>query len=1544
MKFRLPLIIIFSLLSVLSFAQRGKDGNKTVAAANTIVNEYTSLTADATAGATSLQVAASGLNTNSRFSATLSPGDLIMIIQVQGASIQTNVQTREWGKILSYNNCGLYEFAEVLSVPNSTTINIECALVNNYTSAGRTEVVRVPRYLTLTLNSPGVLTGDTWNGTIGGICTVEVTGNTVINTGAKFDMSGKGFRGGAENDNNSVNGIGEYYYPGNSYGSEKGEGIAGYQLDYDALGGRYCRGAAANGGGGANAHNHGGGGGANAGDTSTWTGQGNPDITTNANYITAWNLELGNFAYTTSSGGGRGGYSFSVNDLNALVVGPWNTNGNLQTWGGDFRRSWGGLGGRPLDYSTGRIFFGGGGGTGDQNDGYGTAGANGGGVVFIQSYGTITGSGQILSNGTTAANSSSGTGIFGSGGADGAGGGGAGGTIIIKTVGPANGITTLANGGNGGNQVIANLYNTQQTQAEGPGGGGGGGYIALSNGSILSAANGGLNGTTNSSGMTEFPPNGATKGGAGINNAIASAFYILAPNDTICSGTSATLTATLIGVAPTGTVINWYDALVGGNIIGTGPTFTTPVLITTTTYYVGTCPGTYHQPVIVYINTATADAGPNASICLGGSTNLNATGGTSYVWSPSVGLSNIHIANPVASPATTTTYYVTVTNSSGCTAMDSVKVTVNGVINASAGNDVSICPGASTNLLASGGVTYAWSPAGSLSASNVANPIATPVSTTSYIVTVTNASSCTAADTVVVTVYPVVVANAGNDTTICTASTAQLHATGGVSYIWSPTGTLSNSTIANPIASPLTTTTYLVTVTDAHGCTGTDAVIVTVASNLNITVTPNAPTICASGSIQLTASGGNTYSWAPAGTLSSTTGTTVTASPTVNTTYTVTATSATGCTGSTTVTVTIGSNLSPSVTPSAPSICVGGSVQLTASGGTNYTWSPAGGLSATSGATVTANPTTTTTYLVTATDAGGCSGTTSVIVSIGTSLTASVTPSAPTICPGGSVQLIASGGSTYTWSPTGGLSSTTGDTVTANPTVNTTYMVTVSDGGGCSGTASVVVSIGTNLNVTVSPNTASLCPGTSVQLTASGATNYSWSPNAGLSTATGAIVIANPTTTTSYTVIGTDGSGCSGTATVAVTVNSISAVASSTNENCGMANGTLTVVPTGTCTQGFTYAWNTVPQQTLQTATNVAAGVYTVTVSCGACSTTATTTVGNTAGPTASITNSSNSSCGMSNGQATVTATGGTSPYTYLWSNAQDTQILSNVAAGAYTVTVQDASGCSASTNVTIGQATGLVASASSTSTDCNQANGTATVFASQGSGNYTYSWSTNPAQTTSTATGLAAGTYMVTVNDGPCSAVATVTVPSSPGPTANFIAYPTVLTVGSGTVYFNDNSSGSVVSWVWNFGDGSPSVSGQATTHIFNNVGTFYVELSVTDNNGCISNYYDSIVVHEIYTYYIPNTFTPNGDDLNDVFLPQGLSVDPNNFEMAIYDRWGTLVFISTTPGEGWNGTYMNKGKYEKDSVMGVYVYRIRLKDLAGYEHNYIGHVNLIP
>ncbi len=496
-------IIYFNSIPQLSKAAMGMHGAKTVSSSGVIVNEYTSLTANAASGSTSLTVANSALNSNSRFATNLQAGELIMIIQMHGANI-SNSANANFGSISSYNNAGNYEFREVSAVPNATTITLSSSLSNSYTWSDEVQVVRVPRYSSLLIQTGASITAPAWNGTTGGIVTMEVNGSSTIK--GIIDVSGLGFRGGAVDNNSSLPGSNTWANSAANNGAEKGEGIAGYQGDYNGVGGRYGRGAPANGGGGGNSHNAGGGGGANGNSGGSWTGKGNPDIST-ANFITAWNLEASGFSSTTSPGGGRGGYSYADANKNPTIVGPANAQ-----WAGDSRNIRGGYGGRPLDYSTGKLFFGGGGGAGDGNGNAAGAGGNGGGLVFLISAGTVTNTGSILANGSNGGNTvNSSSSISGD---DGAGGGGGGGTIVVYTRASISGVSFFAKGGNGGNQNI----NTSMwpTEGEGPGGGGGGGYIALSNNSGLTVnVSGGINGTTNSAVMTLFPANGATKGGSG---------------------------------------------------------------------------------------------------------------------------------------------------------------------------------------------------------------------------------------------------------------------------------------------------------------------------------------------------------------------------------------------------------------------------------------------------------------------------------------------------------------------------------------------------------------------------------------------------------------------------------------------------------------------------------------------------------------------------------------------------------------------------------------------------------------------------------------------------------------------------------------------------------------------------------------------------------------------------------------------------------------------------------------------------------------------
>ncbi|HTB31938.1 MAG TPA: hypothetical protein VK808_07925, partial [Bacteroidia bacterium] len=249
---------IFCIFSSILFAQQGKDGSPTITT-KVEVNEYTYLTANAFAGNTTITVASSTLNTHGRFAGNLAAGDLIMIIQMQGATISGKIDATygnvglpddsSWGAITSYNNCGNYEFAEVNSVPSGTSIKLDCPLQYNYTDTGKVQIVRVPRYGSLTINSGGTIACDPWDSTLGGIVAIEVQNNTVINSGGAINADTMGFRGGRYNGEDSIGwGVAWFSSTSSVLGKEKGEGISGYEWSYKKYGGKECDGAPGNGG------------------------------------------------------------------------------------------------------------------------------------------------------------------------------------------------------------------------------------------------------------------------------------------------------------------------------------------------------------------------------------------------------------------------------------------------------------------------------------------------------------------------------------------------------------------------------------------------------------------------------------------------------------------------------------------------------------------------------------------------------------------------------------------------------------------------------------------------------------------------------------------------------------------------------------------------------------------------------------------------------------------------------------------------------------------------------------------------------------------------------------------------------------------------------------------------------------------------------------------------------------------------------------------------------------------------------------------------
>lgn len=517
--------------------------------------------------------------------------------------------------------------------------------------------------------------------------------------------------------------------------------------------------------------------------------------------------------------------------------------------------------------------------------------------------------------------------------------------------------------------------------------------------------------------------------------------------------------------------------------------------------------------------TPTISPGGTSTVCSGGSVTLTSSAGSSYLWS--TGATTLSIL-----ASSTGAYRVTVTNVAGCTASSAAKsVVVSGVVPTpiiTPSGSTSLCSGSSVSLTSSVGDSYLWSN-GQISQTISVSAAAT------YTVTVT-ISGCTASSAgTAITVNPLptaIITNTGSSQ-ICAGGSTTLLSSPGTSYLWSD-GSASQSLFVT------TSGTYVVTVTNAFGCTKVSAPLsITNSGTIPTTiVVTGSPTFCSGGSgPTLTAPAGYTYLWT--GGL-----TTQSISPTTTGSYVCTVSAGSGCTGvSTPVVVTAASSpATPVITPASPiSICAPQNIELVSTPSASYIWSNG---ETTQNIIVSMAGS----YTVTVTNTGGCSKVSATtIVVAGTSLRPRITVSGggTTFCSGGSRTLTCNGATSYLWS--------TGATTQAiTVTTSGSYRVTVTDAFGCTGASSI-----TSITVKAVPATPvitvngslTFCSNQSVFLGAPSASSYLWS-NA--STSQGVTIKASGT----YTVTVYNSVGCSA---------SSASVTTTKNNGCTVTCG----VPTG---------------------------------------------------------------------------------------------------------------------------------------------------------------------------------------------------------------------------------------------------------------------------------------------------------------------------------------------------------------------------------------------
>jgi gliding motility-associated-like protein len=879
------------------------------------------------------------------------------------------------------------------------------------------------------------------------------------------------------------------------------------------------------------------------------------------------------------------------------------------------------------------------------------------------------------------------------------------------------------------------------------------------------------------------------------------------------------------------------------------------------------------------------------------------------------------------------TYTVTVADSAGITVSGNVTITQPTAINIIIDSVSILCHGGSNGSLqavVSGGIpgyTYTWT------GGTTANP-KTGLTSGTYSVTVKDANNCTASvsaylsqpDSLIATITSTV-------PTSCFGSSdgqATVQATGGTpnySYAWS-TGT---STSAS--ATDLPVGNWSVTVTDANTCTATTTLVITQPAQIQLTITPISASCQTSndGQAQANIVGGTpsyTYEWDGTAGANPTTGL-------VAGNHSVTVTDANGCSVSTNYNIDTLYVLHASATPTNASCATSndGSAQVTVNGTPNYTYTWDG--------TTGPNPQTglsTGSHTVSVADSKGCVTTTTFVIDTNYVLHTMVTPVNASCATSndGSASVVTNGtpGYTYVWDGNAG----------NNPTTNLstgTHSVVVTDSKNCVANASFVIDTNYVLHATLAESDAT-CFGaadglvTATPLNGTASYNYDWST-----------ALGNLNTTTAVaglvTVTVTDAKNC--VTTASIQVNEPTPVVVSTgavDPNCpGKSDGYAWAAASGG-TGAFTYLWST--SATKDSVFFIPAGTYTVTATdANTCSGTGTVTLVNPISVAVSVTQVDITCANADDGKATVLATGGSQPYSYVWSDNFIGDTRNNIASGTYQITVADAKGCDTILNLLYANPTPIeILLAKTDSISCPQYKDGKIYIEAQGgtpgtTQAYTYSIDGTTFQNNSIFENLANGTYTVYIKDANGCTKDTTLVVEAPQELVFLLEPMDSIGLGKSVTIspiISNYPSGQINGYSW-----SPS-DGLSCNDCANPVASPYFETQYTLTiyywANCVSKGTVTVKVGEEPDFYIPNAFSPNGDGKNDLLEVYGSGL--KTVGLTIFNRWGEKVFDSNNQWLAWDGTY--KGVLVNP---GLYTYNAELEYLNGRKKHKFGSITLI-
>lgn len=1000
---------------------------------------------------------------------------------------------------------------------------------------------------------------------------------------------------------------------------------------------------------------------------------------------------------------------------------------------------------------------------------------------------------------------------------------------------------------------------------------------------------------------------------------------ITVSNSNICEGNNATLTAT---PSASGGTYSWSNS-------ATTQSINVSPAVSTTYSVIYTINGCSSDPAT---STVTVQAKPvvtinSAVICIGDTALLQASsdlGGGNYIWSTGETTSSISV-----SPSQTNNYYA-INTLNGCksdTTFTQVTVKPIPVISL---NDTSICNGNSITLTASpslAGGTFSWSPSGNTSSTLNVNPS----TTTTYTVNYTLNGCMAIPDEGIVTVKPVPSISISN-TTICNGQTGTLTATPditGGTFLWN------NSLTSNSITvSPSVTTNYSAVYT-LNGCSSTSS-SASVIVNPSPVVTSNNSTICLGQTATLNANpdvSGGTFLWLPGNETTNS----ITVSPLSTSTFTVSYT-LNGCTDTAISTVTV-NTLSGVSAGSDIAICSGSSTVLTASGANNYQWS-----NGSVNSSITVSPNVTTSYFLTG-FANTCSGkdTVTVIVSQPLVISASKTDlSCNNIC-NGTISINTSGGIgnyNYSWIPS------VSTTSMANSLCSGNYKIIINDSLGCADSISMNLSQPSPLLYSISVSNTScygICDGTAQIIVNGGTSPYTYLWQNGDNR-----TFADSLCGGTQIVDITDSNGCLlHIDTTIYEPAAITAIISPSNSTiCIGSSVSLQANATGG-SGNYSYLWSNGSTSSTLNASPTQTTQYSIIVSdANGCSSPSANASIQVRDSIHVLINHQIEVCAGISTVLSASVTGGDGIYNFVWQPGNLTgPSISVTPTESITYTVFVTDGCttpganiSATINITPSPVANFVAD---TTFVC--AGGcilfTDSSTAVSGSTN-SYLWSFSDGSSNTHAQFIQCfnqpGTYdvnlIVTSDISRCRDTISlenyITVGSLP--VADFTMDPENPTDIDPTVNFQNTTIFSD-QWLWSFGDSLTSFE-KDPSHTFPGTGTYCITLYAENNLGCKDSTIKCITVKPEKTIYIPNSFTPNGDNLNNVFKAYAAGWDPNIFfEMRIFNRWGNQIFSSNDIQIGWDG----KGSAPANGI-DTYVYRIEIKDKT--DHRILnGHINLI-